>query len=49
MIVEIVDPSIDDLIIDPACGSGGFLVESLRYVWSKVEKEGKSLIGQIVK
>jgi len=29
--------------IDPACGSGGFLVESLRYVWSKVEKEGKSL------
>ncbi len=43
MIVEIVDPSIDDLIIDPACGSGGFLVESLRYVWSKVEKEGKSL------
>ncbi len=41
MIVEIIDPSTTDLILDPACGSGGFLVESLRYVWNKVEKEGK--------
>lgn len=39
MIVEIMDPSYEDKIIDPACGSGGFLVESLRYVWQKAEKE----------
>ena len=31
------------LIVDPACGSGGFLVETLRYVWAKVEKKGEDL------
>ena len=24
MVVEILDPKDDDLILDPACGSGGF-------------------------
>ena len=43
MIVEILDPTDDDFIIDPACGSGGFLIETLRYVWDKIEKEGKDL------
>ena len=41
MIVDMVDPGVNDKIIDPACGSGGFLVESLRYVWNKVEQQGK--------
>ncbi|ATX85127.1 hypothetical protein CU084_20945 [Bacillus velezensis] len=41
MIIEMVDPETDDKIIDPACGSGGFLVEGLRYVWSKVEEQGR--------
>lgn len=40
MIVDIIDPSSDDRIIDPACGSGGFLVESLKHVWNKIEIEG---------
>ncbi|WP_239732969.1 N-6 DNA methylase [Mammaliicoccus sp. E-M26] len=43
MIIEILDPSINDKILDPACGSGGFLVESLRYIWKKVEIEGREL------
>src|SRR5699024_8743230 len=43
MIIEIIDPSIEDKILDPACGSGGFLVESLRYIWDKVEKDGAEL------
>ena len=43
MVIEILDPSEDDLIIDPACGSGGFLVESLRYVWEKLDNDGKKL------
>ena len=30
--VNILDPDDDDLIIDPACGSGGFLIEALRYI-----------------
>lgn len=41
MIVEILDPETDEMIIDPACGSGGFLIVALEYVWDKLEKEAK--------
>jgi type I restriction enzyme M protein len=41
MMVEIVNPGEDDLIIDPACGSGGFLIEALRHVWKKLDEKGK--------
>ena len=41
MMVDILEPTEDDLIIDPACGSGGFLVESLRHVWRKLDAEGE--------
>lgn len=41
MMVEILDPSEDDLIVDPACGSGGFLIESLRHVWRKLDADGE--------
>ena len=43
MIVDMIEPSPNDKIIDPACGSGGFLVEALRHVWAKVEDRGKEL------
>lgn len=39
MIIQMIDPDTDEKILDPACGSGGFLVESLRYVWNKLEKK----------
>jgi len=42
MIVDILQPNEFDKIIDPACGSGGFLIESLKYVWRQIdEKYGK--------
>ena len=41
MMVEIIDPDAEDFIVDPSCGSGGFLVEALRYVWKKIDDEGK--------
>ncbi len=41
MMVEILNPNDEDLIIDPACGSGGFLIEALRYVWKQLDKEGE--------
>lgn len=41
MMVDILDPNEDDLIVDPACGSGGFLIESLRHVWRKLDAEGE--------
>ena len=41
MMVDILDPNDEDLIIDPACGSGGFLIESLRHIWKKLDLEGE--------
>ncbi len=43
MVIRMVDPGTDERVLDPACGSGGFLVESLRYIWNKVEVKGKEL------
>jgi len=37
MIVDIIAPTENEKIIDPACGSGGFLIDSLKYVWDKSE------------
>ena len=41
LMVNMLDPNDRDLIIDPACGSGGFLVESLRYLWAKLDEKAK--------
>ena len=43
MIIDMVDPTPDQKIIDPACGSGGFLVEALRHVWANVQAKGDAL------
>jgi len=39
MCVEILDPKINERVIDPACGSGGFLIVALEHIWKKVEEE----------
>ncbi len=39
--VEIIKPQSNQLIIDPACGSGGFLVESLKYMWDQLEVQSE--------
>ncbi|HRN70009.1 MAG TPA: class I SAM-dependent DNA methyltransferase [Candidatus Woesebacteria bacterium] len=31
-IVEMVDPKLGDKILDPACGTGGFLIDSLEHI-----------------
>lgn len=41
MIIDILNPSEDDLIIDPACGSGGFLIEILRHIWNGLDMKSK--------
>ncbi|MCL1947089.1 MAG: N-6 DNA methylase [Chitinivibrionia bacterium] len=38
MMVDILQPTENDKIIDPACGSGGFLIESLKHVWEQIDK-----------
>lgn len=40
-LVAAVNPNLDDVIIDPSCGSGSFLVEALRKLWFKIDEEGK--------
>ncbi len=42
MMVEILDPKPGEKIIDPACGSGGFLIGSLEHVWSQLRKQAKT-------
>jgi len=41
MAVKIVDPQPEDTIVDPACGSGGFLIYALEHVWNLMEKQRK--------
>ncbi|MDI9218470.1 type I restriction-modification system subunit M [Clostridium tertium] len=38
MMVEIMDPTSEDKICDPACGTAGFLINSLEYVLEKYTK-----------
>jgi len=48
--VEVIDPDEDDYLIDPACGSGGFLLYSMRHVLNKVTekyKEDKETIDRL--
>ena len=42
MVIDMVDPKPDERVIDPACGSGGFLVEGLRHVWHRIEMDGEA-------
>lgn len=39
MMVEMVDPDIGDTIYDPACGTGGFLIDSIEYILAKYSTE----------
>ncbi|PIW10889.1 MAG: N-6 DNA methylase [Caldiserica bacterium CG17_big_fil_post_rev_8_21_14_2_50_35_7] len=41
MAVEILNPRLGEYIIDPACGSGGFLIVALEHVWRKLDEEAK--------
>ena len=42
MIVDILDPQPGEMIIDPASGSGGFLIVALEHVWQRLEQEAKA-------
>lgn len=37
MIVDMLEVKMSDKIIDPCCGSGGFLIEALRSVWREAD------------
>jgi len=37
--VEVLDPQEGEIICDPCCGSGGFLIKAFEYVRAKIENE----------
>ncbi|MBW1931237.1 MAG: SAM-dependent DNA methyltransferase [Deltaproteobacteria bacterium] len=39
MMVEMVDPDLGDTIYDPACGTGGFLIDAVQYILAKYSSE----------
>jgi len=52
LMVEVMNPRLGETILDPACGTGGFLVEAYRHLDSQVERweqrrqvQRKSLFG----
>lgn len=42
LLVDLLDPMPDEKILDPACGSGGFLIVALEHVWGKLERTAKA-------
>ncbi len=40
-IVDVVDPSINDTVLDPACGTAGFLISAYKHILEKNMKDGK--------
>jgi len=41
MAIKIVDPHLKQSIVDPACGSGGFLIYALEHVWDLMPEQKK--------
>jgi len=39
MAVEMLEPTVDESVLDPACGTGGFLVVAMNRVISKLESQ----------
>jgi type I restriction enzyme M protein len=52
MIIDILDPKTNEVIIDPACGSGGFLIMSLYHIYRKLvydKKLNKPVVAEFKK
>ncbi len=39
MMVELVDPDFGDTVFDPACGTGGFLIDFVEYIMAKYSEK----------
>lgn len=42
MMVKMVDPDDRSIILDPSCGSGGFLISSMNYVLDKIRNSSRT-------
>lgn len=45
MVVEMINPAINERVLDSSCGTGGFLVTAMNHVILKLEKEFAASIG----
>ena len=45
--VHILDPQEGEVICDPTCGSGGFLIKAFEYVREKIERDIKDAKGSL--
>lgn len=43
MMTEMVDPDLGDTIFDPACGTGGFLIDAVEYILAKYSAEPREV------
>lgn len=42
MMVRMMDPDDKSVILDPSCGSAGFLITAMNYVFKKIDNSGRS-------
>lgn len=40
--VKMVNPNDKSIILDPSCGSGGFLIAAMNYVFDSIDKSSRS-------
>lgn len=43
MMVEMIDPDLGDTIYDPACGTGGFLIDAIEYILARYSTDPKEV------
>ncbi|APQ18789.1 type I restriction-modification system subunit M [Maribacter hydrothermalis] len=42
LLVELVSPQLGNRIVDPACGTGGFLLDAYQYLVTQLDKDNKN-------
>ncbi|MBO7327585.1 MAG: N-6 DNA methylase [Lentisphaeria bacterium] len=45
MVVEMINPSVDEKVLDSSCGTGGFLVNAMTHVIKKLEGQFETELG----
>ncbi len=46
MMIKMVNPGDSSIILDPSCGSGGFLIASMNYIFDKVDNSTRSITAK---
>jgi type I restriction enzyme M protein len=45
MVVEMINPKMNERVLDSSCGTGGFLVNAMTHVMNKIEKQFSEQLG----